>query len=112
VFKPHSRLVGRGRRSRGGVPAQVAHDISAFVQWIRVLGTLLVVRPGITLAGRMVMTWLLWLLIAACVAAFAAVTGIKPKHTKPIAGTHLMGVARVVLFCIVAILLWYAFKGR
>jgi hypothetical protein len=58
------------------------------------------------------MTWLVWLLIAACVAAFAAVTGIKPARTKPVAGTHLMGVARVVLLFIVAILVWYAMKGR
>lgn len=49
--------------------------------------------------------------MAVCVAAFAAITGIKPKGTKHVAGTHLMGVARFVLFCIVAILLWYALRG-
>jgi hypothetical protein len=56
-------------------------------------------------------TWLLWLMIAACIAAFAAVTGIKPRETRPVAGTHLMSVARVILILIVAILLWYAVRG-
>ena len=57
------------------------------------------------------MTWLLWLMIAACIAAFAAVTGIKPRETRPVAGTHLMSVARVILILIVAVLVWYAVKG-
>jgi hypothetical protein len=57
------------------------------------------------------MSWLLWLMIAACIAVFAAVTGIKPGKTRPVAGTHLMSVARVVLVLIVAILVWFAVKG-
>ena len=57
------------------------------------------------------MTWLLWLMIAACVAAFAAVTGIKPRDTRPVAATHLMGMARAVLFVIAAILIWFVVKG-
>ena len=56
-------------------------------------------------------TWLLWLMIAAVIAAVAAATGIKPRETRPVAGTHLMSVARVVLIFIVAILLWFAVKG-
>jgi len=50
-------------------------------------------------------------MIAACVAAFAAITGIKPRDTRPVAGTHLMSVARVILIFIVVILLWFAVKG-
>ena len=57
------------------------------------------------------MTWLQWLLIAACIAAFAAITGIKPDNTRPVAGTHLMSVARVILILIVAILVWFAVKS-
>jgi hypothetical protein len=57
------------------------------------------------------MTWLYWLMVAACIAVFAAVTGIKPRETRPVAGTHLMSVARVVLILIVAILVWFAVKG-
>jgi hypothetical protein len=68
-------------------------------------------RAGSDLACRLGMTWLLWLMIAACVAAFAAITGIKPRDTRPVAGTHLMSVARVILIFIVAILLWFAVKG-
>ena len=55
-------------------------------------------------------TWLLVLMIVAVVAMFAAVTGAKPSKTRPVAGTHLMSVARVVLILIVAILVWFALK--
>ena len=57
------------------------------------------------------MTWLYWLMVAACIAVFAAVTGIKPSKTRPVAGTHLMSVARVVLILIVVILVWFAMKS-
>ena len=51
------------------------------------------------------MTWLTWLIIALLVATFAALTGIKPKDSRQVAHTRLMGVARAVLvvaFLIVA----------
>lgn len=57
------------------------------------------------------MNWLFWLMIAACIAVFAAVTGIEPSETRPVARTHLMSVARIVLILIVAVLVWYAVKG-
>ena len=57
------------------------------------------------------MNWLVWLMVAAFIAVFAALTGIKPTKTRPVAGTHLMSVARVVLILIVAILVWWAVKG-
>jgi hypothetical protein len=43
------------------------------------------------------MTWLTWLILAVIVAAIAAVTGAKPKGTRHVAHTQLLGVARTVL---------------
>jgi hypothetical protein len=54
------------------------------------------------------MTWLFWLTLAVIVAAVAAVTGIKPKGTRHVARTHLMGVARVALLAIVLIFAYMA----
>lgn len=58
------------------------------------------------------MTWLTWLLVALVVATFAALTGIKPKGSRPVAHTQLMGVARVVLIVIVLIVAYMAFRAR
>ena len=58
------------------------------------------------------MTWLAWLGLAVLITAVAAVTGIKPKGTRHVAGTHLMGVARVALLIIVAIFAYLAFRAR
>jgi len=49
------------------------------------------------------MTWLFWLSAAVLVAAIAAVTGVKPRGTRPVAHTGLMDVARVVLLVMLAI---------
>ncbi len=49
------------------------------------------------------MTWFIWLGLAAVIAALAAVTGIKPKGTQHLAGTRLMGVARLVLIILAII---------
>lgn len=58
------------------------------------------------------MTWLGWLAIAVVIVAIAAVTGIKPSGTRHVAGTKLMGVARVALLVIVVIVAYLAFRGR
>jgi F0F1-type ATP synthase membrane subunit a len=58
------------------------------------------------------MTWLYWLALAVVVTAVAAVTGIKPKGTRHVAHTSMMGVARVVLLFIVAIFLYLAYAAR
>ncbi|HEX6096448.1 MAG TPA: hypothetical protein VF432_09010 [Thermoanaerobaculia bacterium] len=58
------------------------------------------------------MNWLVWLSLAVLVAVIAAVTGIKPKGTRPVAGTRMMGVARIFLFVIVAILAYLAYRAR
>ena len=59
-----------------------------------------------------VMSWLLWLALAALIAAAAAVTGIKPRGTRPVAHTHLMGVARLALLAIIIILVYFALRAR
>ena len=43
------------------------------------------------------MSWLAWLGLAVVVTALAAVTGIKPKGTRHVAHTSLMGMARLTL---------------
>jgi hypothetical protein len=57
-------------------------------------------------------SWLAWLGVAVLITAFAAVTGIKPKGTRHVAHTQLMGVARFVLLAVVLILAYFAFRTR
>ncbi|HEV7238280.1 MAG TPA: hypothetical protein VGQ36_03495 [Thermoanaerobaculia bacterium] len=58
------------------------------------------------------MNWLVWLGLAVVIAAVAAVTGVKPKGTRPVAHTRMMGVARIFLFLIVVILAYLAYRAR
>ena len=58
------------------------------------------------------MSWLVWLAIAVLIAAVAAITGIKPKGTRHVAHTRLMGGARFALLAIVIILAYLAFRAR
>jgi hypothetical protein len=58
------------------------------------------------------MSWLAWLGVAVLITALAAVTGIKPKGTRHVAHTRLMGVARVVLLALVIIVVYLAFRAR
>ena len=58
------------------------------------------------------MNWLVWLGLAVVVAAIAAVTGIKPKGTRPVAHTRMMGVGRIALLVIVVILAYLAYQAR
>jgi hypothetical protein len=60
----------------------------------------------------LVMSWLAWLVLAVLITAVAAVTGIKPKGTRHVASTRLMGVARLVLLLIVIIFAYLAFRAR
>jgi hypothetical protein len=57
------------------------------------------------------MTWLGWLGLAVIITAVAAVTGFKPKGTRHVARTRLMGVARIALVIIVAICAYLAFRA-
>jgi hypothetical protein len=58
------------------------------------------------------MNWLVWLGLAVVIAAVAAVTGMKPKGTRHVAHTRMMGVGRIVLFVVVAIFAYLAYRAR
>ena len=58
------------------------------------------------------MSWLFWLGVAVLVGVVAAVTGIKPSGTRPVARTRLMGVGRFALLILIAILLFLAYRAR
>ena len=60
------------------------------------------------------MTWIAWLTLALLITAVAAITGLKPKGTRHVAGTRLMGVARVILLIVVAIVIamYVVFRAR
>jgi hypothetical protein len=45
------------------------------------------------------------------VGALAALTGLKPKGTRPVSSTRLMGVARFVLIVMVLVFLYLAYRG-
>jgi hypothetical protein len=59
-----------------------------------------------------VMRWLAWLGLAVLITALAAVTGIKPKGTRHVAHTRLMGVARLALLALVIIFAYLALRAR
>jgi hypothetical protein len=52
------------------------------------------------------------LAFAVILSVIAAVTGIKPNKTRPVAHTRMMGVARFVLVVIAFILTYLAFQTR
>ena len=58
------------------------------------------------------MTGLTWLTIAVLIVAVAAITGLKPKGSKPVARTQLMSVARGVLFLLALIVAYLVFVSR
>ena len=58
------------------------------------------------------MNWLVWLGLAVVIAAFAAVTGVKAKGTRPVAHTRMMGMGRIALVAIVIIFAYLAYRAR
>ena len=58
------------------------------------------------------MNWLAVLVMVVLVAAVAAVTGIKPKGTRHVARTRLMGGARLALLALIILLAYFAFRAR
>ncbi|MFZ3208567.1 MAG: hypothetical protein WA140_07005 [Geobacteraceae bacterium] len=58
------------------------------------------------------MNWLEWLGIAVIITGIAAVTGIKPKGTRHVAHTSLMGMARLALLAVLIVLGYLAFRSR
>ena len=67
---------------------------------------------GMSFATYEDMSWLTVLWIVAFVAAFAAITGIKPSGTRPVARTGLMSAARVVLGVIALVIAYFAYNAR
>ena len=59
-----------------------------------------------------VMNWIVWLGLAVVIAVFAAVTGVKPKGTRPVAHTRMMGMGRLALVAIVIIFAYLAIRAR
>lgn len=57
------------------------------------------------------MTPLFWLGLAVVIGALAALTGLKPKGTRPVSNTRLMGVARFILIVMVLVFLYLAYRG-
>lgn len=58
------------------------------------------------------MNWLILLGLAVVIAAVAAVTGLKPGKTRPVAHSRMMGVARFVLFVFAVVLAYAAYRAR
>ena len=58
------------------------------------------------------MSWLVWLGLAVLVGVIAAVTGIKPKGTRHVAGTRMMGIGRIALIILIALFVYLAFRAR
>jgi hypothetical protein len=57
------------------------------------------------------MSWIFWLGLAVVIGALAALTGLKPRGTKPVSNTRLMGVARFILVVMVLVFLYFAWRG-
>ena len=51
-------------------------------------------------------------IVVLLVATLAALTGITPKGSRPVAHTRLMGVARFVLVVVLLIVAYIAFRAR
>lgn len=58
------------------------------------------------------MSWFEWLGLAVLLSVVAAITGIKPKGTRHVAHTRLMGVARMVLVVMVLVVAYMIFRAR
>jgi heme/copper-type cytochrome/quinol oxidase subunit 4 len=57
-------------------------------------------------------SWLVWLAFAVLLSVIAAVTGIKPKGTRHVAHSRMMGMARVFLVIVIVIFAYLAFRAR
>jgi hypothetical protein len=58
------------------------------------------------------MSWVGWLGLAVVVTVVAALTGLKPKGTRPVARSRMMGVARAILLILLAIFAFMAYRAR
>ena len=57
------------------------------------------------------MSWIFWLGLAVAIGIVAAVTGMEPSGTRPVARTRLMGMARFVLIVVLLLFLYMAYRG-
>lgn len=67
---------------------------------------------GLTDMLSLVMSSLAWLGLVVLIVAAAAITGLKPKGTRHVAHTRLMGVARLVLLALIIIFAYLAFRAH
>jgi uncharacterized membrane protein YozB (DUF420 family) len=58
------------------------------------------------------MNWLAMLGVAVVIVAVAAVTGIKPKGTRSVSHSRMMGMGRIALVIIALIFAYVAFRAR
>ncbi|HSY47606.1 MAG TPA: hypothetical protein VLC46_02220 [Thermoanaerobaculia bacterium] len=58
------------------------------------------------------MNWMTWLGLAVLLTAIAAVTGIKPKGTRHVAHSRMLGMGRFFLVLLVAIFAYMAYRAR
>ena len=58
------------------------------------------------------MGWIGWLGLAVFVTMLAALTGIKPKGTRPVARSRMMGIARAILLILLAIFAFMAYRAH
>jgi hypothetical protein len=58
------------------------------------------------------MNWLGWVGLAVFVTVLAALTGVKPKGTRPVAHSRMMGVARAILLILLVIFAVMAYRAR
>jgi hypothetical protein len=57
-------------------------------------------------------SWIILVGLAVFLVAIVALTGFKARGTRPVAGSHLMAIGRVVLLILVVILAYLAFRAR
>jgi hypothetical protein len=57
-------------------------------------------------------SWLFWLALAVIFTAVAAITGMQPKGTRPVAHTRMMTIGRLVIAALVLIFAFAAFRAR
>ena len=58
------------------------------------------------------MSWIFWLGLAVLLTVIAAVTGLKSRGTRPVAGSRLMSVGRFILLIMIALVAYMAYRAR
>jgi len=58
------------------------------------------------------MGWLVWLGLAVLVTVLAALFGMKPKGSRPVSHSRMMGVARAILVVLLLIFAFMAYRAK